>query len=141
MKYSSQRGSALFVMIGYLAVITILASALLHLLHVHISANATAECKQVCMAIAEGGVEKALVSLKAAPGQYRGEQNTELGEGRFSVKVEQGKGVRNYKIISTGEIADGKLILASATTQIEVAFDESNKIRSMSWREVKNYEK
>ena len=140
MKNKTNQGYALFVMLIYLSVITIMASALLHLLHVHMSAYKDSERKQVCMALAEGGIEKALVSLRADPEKYVGEKDTPLGDGRFTVTVKPDKAHGSYSIISTAELVADNFVLERTAAEVKVTFDERGGIRSLIWREVRKYE-
>lgn len=131
----TQQGSALIVVVGYLAVMTIFASGLLHLLHMHMSASIKAEREQVCLALAEGGLAKGLVALRKNIQDYRGEENTPLGEGRFSVTVTPGAAAGHFEIHAVAQLLDNDTVYARAAAQATVILSETGDIRSLKWKE------
>lgn len=133
------RGSALILAIGYLAVVTILASTFLTMLNRSVTYATQTEHEQACLNIAEGGLDKALAVLRVQPRSYRGEANTPLGEGRFSVTVEPGAGAGAYRVTSTAEVVGGGHVLAQARVAAEIELTGSGAVRTLRWSEVKRW--
>ena len=127
----------MIMVVGYLAVLTILLGAFLGLLHRIIDNENRAEWRQVCFNLAEAGIESAISELKTAPGEYRGENQTPLGEGCFSVSVEPGDSADKFFVTATGEIVNGDMPLASARIVAEVSVPQSGRVKVLDWREVK----
>ena len=136
---SARDGSALLVAVGYLAAITIFASTFLSFLNRTISNQRRTELKQICLNIAEAGVDKAFAELRARPTDYRGEKDTPLGKGRFSVEIEPGERRGEYAIVSTAEVTNGKLVLARARVAVDVVLSGSGTVRELRWSEVKRW--
>jgi len=133
----TRSGSALVVTVVYLAVMTLFASAFIGYLNRTISSAGRAERKLMCIAIAEGGIDKAVAELRVRPNEYRGETNTPLGRGRFSVEVEPGAG--EYKITATAEIVDGAVVMARSRVVVDAVLTSSGSVRTLRWSEVKRW--
>jgi len=125
------------VTVGYLAAMTIFASTFLGFLNRTVSNRNSIEREQICLNIAEGGVDKALAELRANPIGYRGEKNTSLGAGRFSVEVKPVGKERTYSIISTGELEDSKLVVPRTRIVAEVTLSPTGTVQELRWSEVK----
>jgi hypothetical protein len=136
-KSRAKDGSALLITVGYLAAMTIFASTFLTYLNRTASNRHQAELKQLCLNIAEGGVDKALAELRVRESDYRGETNTSLGKGRFTVQVKPTGRAGAYVITSTGEIGDGDFVLASVRIIAEVTLSWDGTVRELRWSEVK----
>lgn len=130
-------GSALLITVGYLAAMTIFASTFLGFLNRTVSNRHWAERRQICFNIAEGGVDKALAELRTNPNDYRGEKDTPLGVGRFSVAVEPADEAGTYHVVSTGELVDGKPVVSSARVIAEVTLASTGGVRELRWSEVR----
>ncbi len=111
-------GAALMLTLGYLAVITLFASAFLVSLHRTMDGSTRNTVQQQSMAIAEGGLEKALAELRHSAGAYRGELSTPLGEGTFSVEVTAVAQSNAYRIVSTGTLPQGVQTCITAKAQL-----------------------
>ena len=133
----TRSGSALVVTVVYLAVMTLFASTFIGYLNRTISSAGRAERKLVCIAIAEGGIDKAMAELRVRPDEYRGETNTPLGKGRFSVEVVPG--AEEYKITATAEIADGAVVMVRARVVADAVLTSSGSVRTLRWSEVKRW--
>ena len=132
----ANEGTALLITVGYLAAMTIFASTFLGFLNRTASNRNSIERRQICLNIAEGGVDKALAELRTNPNGYRGEKNTSLGAGRFSVEVKRGGEARAHSIVSTGELEDGKLVVSRARIVAEVTLSSTGTVRELHWSEV-----
>jgi hypothetical protein len=133
----AKEGTALLITVGYLAAMTIFASTFLGFLNRTLSNRSSIERRQICLNIAEGGVDKALAELRTNPKDYRGEKNTPLGQGRFSVDVKPAGGAGTYLIVSTGELGAGDLVLSRAHVVAEVTLSAAGTVRELRWSEVK----
>jgi hypothetical protein len=133
----ANEGTALLLTVGYLAAITIFASTFLGFLNRTASNRNSVERQQICLNIAEGGVDKALAELRTNPNDYRGEKNTSLGAGRFSVEVEQSDQAGTYRVVSTGELFDGTFVISRMRIIAEVTLSPNGTVRELRWSEVK----
>ena len=133
----ANEGTALLITVGYLAAMTIFASTFLGFLNRTASNRNSIERRQICLNIAEGGVDKALAELRTNPNGYRGEKNTSLGAGRFSVEVKRGGEAGTYIILATGELADGGPVLSRARIIAEVTLSSTGTVHELHWSEVK----
>ena len=112
-----EQGAALFLSLAYLTAMTILASVAFSAVHQSMKGRLVAERHMVALAIAEGGLEKALWELERDPEGYRGETESPLGEGQFLVTVDPNDESGRYTIIAVGErLSDGRTIYGVAIT-------------------------
>jgi len=133
----AKEGTALLLTVGYLAAMTIFASTFLGFLNRTLSNRTSVERQQICLNIAEGGVDKALAELRVRPNDYRGEKETPLGAGRFSVEVKPGDGTGAYLIVSTGELGEGELVVSRVQVVAEMTLSATGTVRELRWSEVK----
>jgi len=90
---------------------------------------------QVCLNLAEAGLDKALAELRARPGAYRGESLTPLGDGLFSVDVREEVPGQKYRITSTGAITGGKFMQAKGRVTASVRLGPGGGIEALRWME------
>ncbi len=101
----SNEGMALLIVLGYVAAMTALSTTFLACVHRAADVNGDLKRSVLTTAIAEGGVHKAMAALLLDEA-YRGESNTPLGNGSFSVTVDpDGEGYRIYAVALYGGIA------------------------------------
>ncbi|HIJ74248.1 MAG TPA: hypothetical protein HPP83_09125, partial [Candidatus Hydrogenedentes bacterium] len=79
-KLGKNEGTALLLAVGYVGAVSMLAAALLAALGHTITVAGKEEARQIAVAIAEAGIDKAVAELRAAPNTYRGEKQTQLGD-------------------------------------------------------------
>lgn len=132
-RHASARGSALILAVGYLAVLTISATAFLTLLNRGIETLSRDERRQVCLNLAEAGIDTAVAALRAQGGAYAGERDTALGDGWFSVEVEAPAGGGAYRIVSRARLENGTWLAVAA----DVALGPDGTARVLRWEEVK----
>lgn len=101
-------GTALILALGYLTIMTLLASSFLAALRMRMNEHRLNEKHTVALYIAEAGVHAAMAKLQSDSSDYTGEENTTLGEGRFSVQVKPGDASHEFVIVSTGELVAAK---------------------------------
>jgi len=136
MKHPGRRdarsGAALICAVLLVAILTIGASALWRHLHITLAEGDRQEKNAVAQQLAEAGLDKAVARLRGAPAGYQGEQNTPLGEGRFSVTVlPQSGGL--YRLTATGELTDGPLVLTRRTLDGELKLTPAGTIERFGW--------
>jgi hypothetical protein len=132
-------GSALLITVMYLAAMTLFASTFLSFLNRTISHQRRTELKQICLNIAEAGLDKALAELRTHPTDYSGESGAPLGKGRFSVEVEPREQPGEYLIVSTAQVIGGKLVLSRARIAADVLLSADGTVRELRWSEVKRW--
>ena len=132
-------GTAMIIVVGFLAVLMIGSATFFSLLHRTMSHAHGTERRQVCLNLAEGGLDKALADLRARHGVYAGEQETALGEGMFSVEVRHGSAQGVYHVTSTGFLRDGVVVLARARVAADVLLAPDGVILGLRWTEVRSW--
>jgi hypothetical protein len=125
-------GMALLLALGVMLAMTILASALLMGFHRSMEQTVDRERELQCMNLAEAGIAKALVELRAGDGSYRGEANTPLGDGDFTVVVTP-LGLQRFAVESTGTLNHHSDIQARVVVDAEVLGGEP--VRVLRWEE------
>jgi hypothetical protein len=127
-----RRGSALFLAVGLVAVMSIGGAALWRYLQSTLAEARRAEITAVAQHLAEAGLEKAVASLRENPRTYRGEENTPLGRGRFSVSVEQPR-PGEFIVIARGEMAETGDVQASQTLRAALTLSGRGEARAYHW--------
>lgn len=135
-KVRRNEGAALMLTLGYLAAITLFATAFLTSLHRTMDRSNKGYRSQQCMAIAEGGLDKAVAELRRKADAYTGEQDTPLGNGAFSVEVSKVEGLGGYRIVSSGELRHGGVVLARARIEAEARLAPGSGPVEVQWQEV-----
>ena len=132
----NNRGAAMLLAIGVLAIMTISLSATLTWFHVTFNYTNLQEARQTCSHIAEAGLDKALAEVKAGNRTYTGEPDTPLGDGSFSVDVAPADRPGWLSIQSTGTLPRGA---ASVVVRLreEVQVDPAGNVLAIEWREVR----
>jgi len=102
MSRSRSNGMALLLVLGFLSVLMIASGAVFTYLNKTMSRATTIQNQQICLNLAEAGVEKAVAELAAGRLDYRGENHTPLGEGSFSVEVVPGERTGEFVLTAMG---------------------------------------
>ena len=134
---SAEHGAAMFIVIGFLAVLMIVSASMFTLIRVTMTQANAGEKRQQCLGLAEAGVDLALAHLLAGQTQYRGEHETPLGDGAFSVEVDPDEQPRAYRIHATGLIRDGRFVLSQARVTVHVGLSPDGRLRGMQWEELR----
>lgn len=127
-------GSALFLCVGYLAVMMLISTVFLTGVHRELALHRMIEWTATSHALAEAGIHKA-VAIHETNAQYHGETNTPLGQGRFTVRIEPGEADGTLLLYSTGEYLSGNDVLA-ATTVEATARITADRVTFTRWKEV-----
>jgi len=136
---ANDEGMALYLVIGFLAALMIASGAFFTLLHRTIDHAHAADRHQVCLHIAEGGLDKALAELRARPGSYDGEEETPLGRGLFTVQLEPSQTSGMYRVASTGILRDGPVVLARARVAAMIAVTPEGAVAVLEWKETPSW--
>ena len=126
---------ALFLVLGFLAILMIGSAAFFTLLNRSLDYRHADQKRQVCLGLAEGGMDKALAELLARRGAYEGEANTQLGDGAFTVEVLPGGGV--YRIVSTGFLSHAGKAMREAKIVGDVVLAPDGSLSELRWTEVR----
>ena len=131
----SQRGSALLAAVGYVAVISLFALTFVLQWHQTCSVLRRSGQEQLCRNLAEGGIEKAVAELRFGDGTYRGETSTVLGDGRFSVEVEEGASAGEYRLTAVGEVWSGGSVHRGLPCRVRLRLSPARAIEALDWME------
>lgn len=131
---ASNSGSALLLAVLLVAIMGIGSTALWRLLHSTLAEGRRYEKSEMALHLAEAGLEKAVAELRSQPDTYRGETDTQLGRGRFSVAVQPGPHPGEYRLESTGKLTDGGVAFARKTLEAELTLTNSGAVRVFHWR-------
>jgi hypothetical protein len=134
---NASEGSALILALVYLFAITLFATSFITLLHQTMSHMTREERTQVCINIAEGGLDKAIVELQARGDEYQGERGTSLGEGRFTIEViKESDGA--YRVVSEAQL-DGRAAKgAHVRLEARARLAADGGVKELRWLEVKS---
>jgi len=128
-------GTALLLVIGYLAALTLFATVFVEGLHASLNEVYRAEQVQVCRALAESGVEKAIAELRRNPDNYTGEEATPLGRGLFSVTAARTEARGVYEITGAGRLSLDEKSKVTARVVAQVSVDKNKALSVLTWRE------
>jgi len=132
----NNRGAAMLLALGVLAIMTISLSAVLTWFHVTFNYTNLQEARQTCSHIAEAGLDKVLAELQAGNRTYSGETETTLGDGSFSVVVAPANRPGWLAIASTGTLPRGASSVVVRLRE-EVQLDPAGNVLAIEWREVR----
>lgn len=132
-RFEGNRGTALIIAIGCLAVLTLFSSGFLVLLHRTADALRRDRLQQQCLILAEAGIEKAVAELRLRPDTYRGEEKTPLGTGRFSVTVERDPGPGTFWIRATGDAVDGDQVIWQESRAVRLRLTSGGAVAKLEW--------
>ena len=133
---AGQRGSAMIVVVVYLAIMTTFASAFFVALHRTIDQTGRRERQEMCMHIAEGGIEKAIAELQHNAEAYSGERDTSLGEGVFTTEIEVLNPFTEYRITASAWLRDSMAKGSRATLVANVRFSNHQNTCRVKWIEL-----
>ncbi len=132
MTIRDERGGALMLAVGYLAVMTLAASGFLAMLHHRMGVVRLHERAQVTRHLAEAGVEAALDSI-AKSHAVHGTELTELGAGRFHVTATPSAKPGTFTLVSTGELVYDSVVMERTELVVEIAVDPQGRITALTW--------
>lgn len=94
-------GSALLAVVVFTFIVSVFASMFIALVNTNITASNRAKHRQECIALAEGGIDKAAVLLRR-DAEYRGEPFFTLGTGEVAIEVVPAEAADHFAITATG---------------------------------------
>ena len=130
-----EQGLAMLLVLGLLAALMIGSAAFYGLLHLTLSQSQTRDRHWVCLNLAEAGLDKSIAELRQHPSEYRGEQDTALDRGFFTVDVRPAKTARAYRVTSTGMLRYGSFVLRRARIVAEVSLAADGGVKALRWSE------
>lgn len=126
---------AMFLVIGLLAVLMMLSGTLFLVLHQSVTQLSAQSRHQVCLNLAEAGVNKALAEFQAGHANYTGEERTPLGEGFFTVTAgKQDDG--SLLIEAVGTLGDVPEKMAKARLIATAVMDNQGRLQRFMQHEV-----
>lgn len=128
-------GMAMLLVLGLLAAMSIGSATFFGLLNHDLARAHAVERGQVCMNLAEAGVDKAIAELRADPSKYTGEHDTSLGAGFFSVETSRLQGAREYRITSTGLLRSDGHVLKEVRVSADISFTPDGGVQTLRWSE------
>jgi len=129
----SENGAALMLVLGYLAAVTLFASAFLATLHRSLDRSNKEYYTQRCAALAEAGVDKAVAELRRNPAAYAGEQQTPLDEGHFTVTVVAAGRDGAYRIVSAAALEGQQRAMGEVRVTAEILLSGDGAVQTARW--------
>ncbi len=130
-RHNEEAGSALLVVVVFMIIVSMFASGFIALVHTNLNASNRAAHRQVCAALAEGGIEKAAVSLRADSG-YRGGPYFALGDGEVAIQIVPAEAAGHYVATSTARYSHQDPAPVSVTAELVLT---PNGVRIVRWEE------
>ena len=136
-KRLSDRGAALIIVLALLAAAAMLSASFYIMLHHTLDDTYRRGREQAALALAEAGLDKTIAFLRAGPKEYQGEEETALGAGYFSTRVNAIEGIRQaWRIQAKGVVyPEVKGFSASVSITATLLLDEHGKIARLTWEE------
>ncbi len=133
-------GVALVVALLLVAIMGITGAALWKRLHATFEEVRHAAREEITLHLTEGGLDKAVTLLRANPG-YRGETDTSLGEGIFSVAVKPGAGAGHYLLRAEATLECGAVVRHRTVLLGDVRFGPEGQVAEYHWRRARAHER
>jgi hypothetical protein len=132
-KNKRAQGSALIMAVILIGVMSIGSAALWQYLHITLQEQTRHAQRDTVHHLAEAGLEKAIATLRIDP-NCRGQQDTRLGPGTFSVIVDPTDTPGTYQILSTGDLIEKIVTRATHTLAADLALDPDGNISAYRWQ-------
>lgn len=130
-----KQGFALVVALAYLLLISMFATAFLRMVRMNMADAFNEEARIEATNMAQAGIEKAVAELRRDPG-YRGETDTPLGDGSFTVRVEPSAEAGRYRLVARGRGEAPQRRYAHAELTMELVLNPDGTVASLYRREV-----
>ncbi|MFP4172670.1 MAG: hypothetical protein ACLFV4_07130 [Candidatus Hydrogenedentota bacterium] len=130
----TEAGAALVAALVYIATVSMLAASFLGLTRMTGDTVAESRWREAAFYLAEAGAAQAMSEL-ARDAAYTGDEDIELGDGRFTVAVEQA-GDANWRVTSRGDIGGAGHTRARAVVEADVTRTEDG-VRRTGWRRLR----
>lgn len=131
-----ERGFALVIALAYLLFLSLFAAAFLRTVRLNLADAFNDEARIEAASLARAGVEKAIAELRRAP-DYRGEEDTALGDGRFTVRVEPLAEAGSFRVTVRGYGEAPQRRYAHAELIVDLVFHPDGTIAALHRREVR----
>ncbi|MFO7973998.1 MAG: pilus assembly PilX N-terminal domain-containing protein [Candidatus Hydrogenedentota bacterium] len=130
-----QQGFALVIALVYLLFLSMFATAFLRMVRMNMADAFNEEARIEATNMAQAGIEKAVAELRRDP-SYRGEKDTPLEGGSFTVRVEPSAEAGRYRLVARGRGEAPQRRYAHAEITVELALYPDGTIASLHRREV-----
>jgi Tfp pilus assembly protein PilV len=130
-----KQGFALVVALAYLLLISMFATAFLRMVRMNMADAFNEEARIEATNMAQAGIEKAVAELRRDPG-YRGEKDTPLGDGSFTVRVEPSAEAARYRLVARGRGEAPQRRYAHAELTVKLVLNLDGTVASLYRREV-----
>lgn len=117
-------GVALFLVLGFLAAMTIMGGAFLEGVRFALAQERAASNELIVRNLAQAGIDSAIAELIEDAGAYEGETDVALGEGRYTVRLDRETGSDTFQIDSVGEIEASGHVLHSFRLKARVVIQD-----------------
>ncbi len=117
-------GVALFLVLGFLAAMTIMVGTFLEGVRFALAQERAASNELVVRNLAQAGIDSAIGALLEDAGAYEGESDVTLGEGRYTVRLKHEADSNAFRIDSIGEIEDSGRVLHSFRLRARVVIED-----------------
>ena len=101
---AQNQGSAMLAVVVFVIIVSIMASSFIAVVNTNLGGDNRAVHDQVCRALAEAGIEKAAVILRADPA-YEGEAWFSLGKGEVSIAIAAATIPDHFTVTSTARFS------------------------------------
>ena len=130
-----QQGFALVIALAYLLFLSMFATAFLRAVRMNMTDAFNDEARIEATNLARAGIEKAVAEL-LQNSEYRGEENTPLGDGSFTIEVEALETPSRYRVVSQGRGEAPLRRYAHARIIVELALNPDGTLAALHQREI-----
>jgi hypothetical protein len=114
----NERGAAMFVALGFLGAMVILAGAFLGIVRRSMDARRVEQETAVAEELAQAALASGVAHLEAGDTDYKGEKSVSLGDGRYTVEIEKRNG--EYIVRGSGETLLDHIVAQRVTLRARV---------------------
>ncbi len=136
-KRNSEQGAALMFALVVIGVLGIGTSVLWSQLHQNLKQHRITWHKEQAFQLAEGGLHTACAALQQTGGAYRGESETPLGEGTFTVVVAPQDKPGDYEITSTGQLST-TVHADRFTLHATLTMTDGGRVTNLQWQPLRD---
>lgn len=130
----SNEGTAMILVVAILMIMMIGSSAFLYYFNRTQDRSRNSERHQMCLNLAEGGIDKAAAQL-AAGSIPPGKQEMALDDGEISIETQPAPETGEYLVTSTALMRGGSIVQTKARVEARLLVS-GGKVRTLEWQEV-----
>ena len=132
---SRQQGFALVIALVYLLFLSMFSTAFLRAVRMNMTDAFNDEARIEATNLARAGIEKAVAELRENR-EYRGEEDTPLGGGSFTIEAEALDAPGQYRVVSHGRGEAPLRRYAHARIIVELALNPDGTLAALHQREI-----